>query len=69
MSDYDSLKYSGMKFKGLKETIEADLSTTFWMREAIERLNKRDVVDVLAELAILRELFWKKYKESLKKED
>jgi hypothetical protein len=56
--------YFGKTFQDLKTEIFDDLGASYWIRDAIDDLDMRDVVDVLHELDVLKELFWRKYKES-----
>lgn len=49
--------FSLKDFGELKKEILADLSTSFFVKEAIEKLEKRDVCDVLNDLEVLQSIY------------
>lgn len=53
-----------MSYEDKAKEILRDGSTSYWMKEAIRSLHKRDVVDVLNELECLQELFMLRFEEA-----
>lgn len=66
----DSPSYANLELmlKGLENKLRAivtDPSTSYWLKQAVTELWKRDVVDALHDLDVLRELLEAKHRADL----